>query len=118
LYEAQLAALRSALAARDEAERKEAQRRQAALEAERLEMQRAKAAAEADTAEWMRIHTRPCPNCGQPVERIEGCTDMICGRDYHGNGRGIGGRLLGCGTHFRWTGLALDGTRSAYTQLR
>ena len=116
-FEAQLAALRSALAARDEAERRAAERRQAELEAERRALEKAKAEAEAMSAEWIRINTRPCPNCGQPVERIEGCTDMVCGRDYHGNGRGLGGRLLGCGTQFRWTGLALDGTRTAYTRL-
>lgn len=40
---------------------------------------------------------RYCPHCKRVVERIEGCSSMICGRDYHG-----GNTQSGCGKAFTW----------------
>lgn len=115
-YEAQLTELKSALAARDEAERREAERRQAELERQQRALEEERRRAEAASEEWIRINTRPCPNCGRRVQRIEGCTDLVCGRDYHGTGRGPNGELLGCGFQFKWTGLGLDGKPAPYTR--
>lgn len=39
-----------------------------------------------------------CPHCRRVVERMEGCTLMRCGSDYHG-----GNTQHGCGrTSFNW----------------
>ena len=27
---------------------------------------------------------RCCPKCGRPIEKLEGCDSMKCGKDYHG----------------------------------
>jgi len=117
-YEKELQAMRAALQAKDEAERLEAERRMVAAEAERKRLEEERRRNEAASAAYLREHTRPCPKCRQPVERMEGCTDMVCGRDFHGNGRGVNGELLGCGAKFRWTGRGADGTIQPYTVLQ
>jgi hypothetical protein len=40
---------------------------------------------------------RHCPHCRRVVERIDGCSSMVCGRNYHG-----GGQQNGCGQGFNW----------------
>ncbi len=46
--------------------------------------------AERQNEKWEQEHTRPCPNCGQRIEKNGGCNHMIC--------RQVGG--VGCGHHF------------------
>jgi hypothetical protein len=36
--------------------------------------------------EWKEAHCRLCPHCLRPVERIWGCTAMLCGMDADGGG--------------------------------
>ncbi|KAL2179117.1 RWD domain-containing protein [Thermothelomyces heterothallicus CBS 202.75] len=43
------------------------------------------AAAELASLEYIRLHTTPCPKCGVPAQKIQGCNHMLCSR---------------CGTHF------------------
>jgi len=40
---------------------------------------------------------RLCPHCGAVVEKIDGCSVMICGLNYHG-----GDQQSGCGRRFDW----------------
>ncbi|CAF1135239.1 unnamed protein product [Rotaria sp. Silwood1] len=40
---------------------------------------------------------RLCPHCKRIVERVAGCSSMICGRNYHG-----GDQQSGCGKNFNW----------------
>ena len=35
------------------------------------------AQAEAD-AQWIINNTKPCPNCGSPIQKNEGCNHMTC----------------------------------------
>jgi len=30
------------------------------------------------SAHWIEEHTKPCPNCGVPIEKVGGCDDMYC----------------------------------------
>eukprot|EP00697_Spironema_sp_BW2_P001626 gnl/Spiro4/12183_TR6428_c0_g1_i1.p1 gnl/Spiro4/12183_TR6428_c0_g1~~gnl/Spiro4/12183_TR6428_c0_g1_i1.p1 ORF type:complete len:472 (+),score=73.72 gnl/Spiro4/12183_TR6428_c0_g1_i1:68-1417(+) len=38
-----------------------------------------------------------CPQCGVAIERLSGCSSMVCGRNYHG-----GDNQHGCGATFDW----------------
>jgi hypothetical protein len=40
-------------------------------------------------------HCRLCPGCQRVVERVEGCSAMVCGQNYHG-----GDTQMGCGRRF------------------
>eukprot|EP00759_Apiculatamorpha_spiralis_P026237 PhF_6_TR29313/c2_g2_i1/m.42990 len=40
---------------------------------------------------------RHCPNCTRIIERMEGCSNMWCGQDYH-----YGNNQNGCGATFKW----------------
>ena len=42
---------------------------------------------------WKEANCRLCPQCSRPIERIEGCNAMQCGRDASG-----GNRQAGCAT--------------------
>jgi len=46
---------------------------------------------------WKARHCRLCPHCSRPVVKIDGCNQMVCGRDYHG-----GEQQQGCGSSFKW----------------
>ncbi len=37
---------------------------------------------------WKAKNLRLCPHCGRPVERIDGCNSMVCGRDAQDKGGG------------------------------
>jgi len=52
----------------------------------------------ADDELYKAKHCRLCPNCYRPVERVDGCSSMICGDNYHG-----GAQQSGCGKNFSWT---------------
>jgi len=47
--------------------------------------------------EWKAQNCRCCPHCGRAVERVQGCSSMKCGQDYHG-----GNAQNGCGQDFNW----------------
>jgi ariadne-1 len=32
----------------------------------------------AETANWVMAHTKPCPRCGRPIEKNQGCNHMRC----------------------------------------
>jgi uncharacterized protein with PIN domain len=98
-------------AARGAAERAAAEAQRATLERERQARQARLAEEEAASAAYLARNSRRCPKCGIPVVRVEGCTDMICGRDYHAEGATV----RGCGHRFRWTGLDLDGRVAPFT---
>ena len=38
--------------------------------------------------QWKAAHLRLCPHCGRPVERVDGCDKMVCGRDADDKGGG------------------------------
>lgn len=74
------------------------QQRQAHESVVRDVADRRRAAAElAADEQWKATNMRCCPHCQRPVQRIEGCSSMTCGRDYHG-----GNTQPGCGTSFNW----------------
>jgi hypothetical protein len=50
--------------------------------------------------EWKEQHLRLCPHCRRPVERIDGCGAMVCGRDA--SDKGGGNRQAGCMKSFQW----------------
>ena len=62
---------------------------------------RAQVAASADLTPEQRaaLNIKRCPHCGFPVQKIEGCDQMVCGRDAHGVARFDGG----CGRAFKWS---------------
>lgn len=33
---------------------------------------------------WKQQNLRCCPHCERPIEKLEGCDLMKCGKDYHG----------------------------------
>jgi len=47
--------------------------------------------------EWKSNNCRRCPSCNRPVQKIEGCPTMVCGRDAHG-----GNTQQGCGRKFNY----------------
>ena len=49
---------------------------------------------------WKERHLRLCPHCQRPVERIDGCGAMVCGRDA--DDKGAGNRQAGCMKPFQW----------------
>ena len=49
---------------------------------------------------WKAKRLRLCPHCKRPVEKIEGCSRMVCGRDA--NDKGGGNRQAGCFRAFDW----------------
>ena len=51
--------------------------------------------------EWKEKNCKRCPRCSFVVNKLDGCDEMICGKDYHGNV--VQG---GCGRHFHWTNTA------------
>ena len=44
-----------------------------------------------DNANWIRINTKPCPQCGKNIEKNGGCLHMTCNK-----------KIGGCGHHFCW----------------
>jgi ariadne-1 len=50
-----------------------------------------KNSSESENCKWILLHTKPCPNCGKPIEKNQGCNHMTCQK---GGG--------GCGHHFCW----------------
>lgn len=42
--------------------------------------------AEAD-ARWIIDNTKPCPRCDAPIQKNEGCNQMICRKVSYTNGR-------------------------------
>jgi len=48
--------------------------------------------------EWKSRHCRLCPACSRPVQKLEGCSSMVCGTDAHG-----GNEQQGCGVSFDWS---------------
>lgn len=46
---------------------------------------------------WKVENCRLCPRCARIINRTEGCADMVCGRDTHGQGP-----IGGCGLRFKW----------------
>lgn len=46
---------------------------------------------------WKSRNCRLCPKCSRPINRVEGCPSMVCGRNYHG-----GELQPGCGHRFNW----------------
>ncbi|KAL6644382.1 hypothetical protein ACP70R_015990 [Stipagrostis hirtigluma subsp. patula] len=35
-------------------------------------------AADAASEDWILLNTKPCPQCGRRIERVDGCNDMVC----------------------------------------
>jgi len=50
---------------------------------------------------WKETHCKRCPWCGFVVNKLDGCDEMVCGRDYHGNV--VQG---GCLKVFHWKNMA------------
>jgi hypothetical protein len=50
---------------------------------------------------WKEQNCKRCPHCSFVVNKLDGCDEMICGRDYHGNV--VQG---GCGKVFHWKNMA------------
>lgn len=46
---------------------------------------------ESENVKWILAHTKPCPKCGKPIEKNQGCNHIHC----HSNAGG-------CGFHFCW----------------
>ena len=46
---------------------------------------------------WKEKKLRLCPKCSRPIEKVDGCDSMVCGRNYHG-----GDAQDGCGQEFNW----------------
>lgn len=51
---------------------------------------------------WKEKNCKRCPHCQFVVNKLDGCNEMVCGRDYHGNV--VQG---GCGKVFHWLNMAL-----------
>jgi len=51
---------------------------------------------EADEA-WKQKYCRLCPECKRVIQRVNGCSAMVCGEDTHG-----GNQQHGCGHRFNW----------------
>lgn len=47
---------------------------------------------------WKEAHCRLCPICRRPIEKTEGCDQMVCGQNAHG-----GNVQPGCGCSFKWS---------------
>lgn len=47
---------------------------------------------------WKEVHCRLCPVCQRPIEKTEGCDQMVCGQNAHG-----GNVQPGCGCSFKWS---------------
>ncbi|EES08939.2 probable E3 ubiquitin-protein ligase ARI7 [Sorghum bicolor] len=54
----------------------------------------------AETANWVVAHTKPCPKCGRPIEKNQGCNHMRCSPP--------------CGHHFCWLCLQPAGGANHY----
>jgi ariadne-1 len=55
----------------------------------------------AETANWVVAHTKPCPKCGRPIEKNQGCNHMRCAPP--------------CGHHFCWLCLQPAGGSNHYS---
>ena len=44
----------------------------------RLAKWQLKNSSEAQNTAWMLINTKPCPKCGKPIEKNQGCMHMTC----------------------------------------
>ena len=75
--------------------------RQLVYDPEATQRRRAQVAASVNLSSQERaaLNIKLCPYCGFPVEKIDGCDQMVCGRDAHGSARFAGG----CGKGFKWT---------------
>ena len=51
---------------------------------------------------WKEKNCKRCPHCQFVVNKLDGCNEMVCGRDYHGNV--VQG---GCGKVFHWLNMAI-----------
>jgi len=47
---------------------------------------------------WKTINCKACPHCNRPIQKMEGCDSMVCGKDAHG-----GNVQQGCGKQFAWS---------------
>lgn len=47
--------------------------------------------------QWKAQNCKHCPQCKRIINKLSGCDDMVCGRDWHG-----GNTQEGCGAHFSW----------------
>ena len=67
--------------------------RQLVYDPEATQRRRAQVAASINLSSQERaaLNIKLCPYCGFPVEKIEGCDQMYCGRDAHGSARFAGG---------------------------
>jgi len=43
---------------------------------------------------WKQQNLRCCPHCERPIEKLEGCDLMKCGKDYHGGNQQKGYSML------------------------
>ena len=50
---------------------------------------------------WKEQNCKRCPHCNFVINKLEGCNEMVCGKDYHGNV--VQG---GCGRVFHWLNAA------------
>jgi len=74
--------------------------RQLVYDPEATQRRRAQVAASVNLSSQERaaLNIKLCPYCEFPVEKIDGCDQMYCGRDAHGSARFAGG----CGKGFSW----------------